>query len=242
MQHAERLTRRLRCEQFLEAGSNTLSFAGARRKQIYAPDRRLTLLRAQYLRSVEEDKGIVRRYLGQDQRTRSRAADHLVLIRPYRERLACLEPRASNDGASRAATLVPTISLCWPRVDAVGTKGSRGPRHASHAIAGTVYGKAAYQRLAAISCVPHLQLAAHAGPIVEHHVHHTKTRARGGDRIGERRKPDPRGRPGYLRVDTVHQGDTDSGTRASTTSTPVDTVTQWVGRGLLRGGPFASRF
>ena len=25
--------------------------------------------------------------------------------------------------------------------------------------------------------------------------------------IGERRKPDPQGRPGYLRIDTVHQGD-----------------------------------
>jgi hypothetical protein len=27
--------------------------------------------------------------------------------------------------------------------------------------------------------------------------------------IGERRRPDPGGRPGYLRVDTVHQGDTE---------------------------------
>lgn len=27
--------------------------------------------------------------------------------------------------------------------------------------------------------------------------------------IGERRKPDPQGRPGYLRVDTMHQGDLD---------------------------------
>lgn len=26
---------------------------------------------------------------------------------------------------------------------------------------------------------------------------------------GERRKPDPRNRPGHLRVDTVHQGDLD---------------------------------
>ncbi|MDQ6677854.1 MAG: hypothetical protein M3Z09_11215 [Acidobacteriota bacterium] len=25
--------------------------------------------------------------------------------------------------------------------------------------------------------------------------------------IGERRRPEPEGRPGYLRVDTVHQGD-----------------------------------
>src|SRR2546421_465669 len=27
--------------------------------------------------------------------------------------------------------------------------------------------------------------------------------------IGERRKPRPKGRPGYLRIDTVHQGDQD---------------------------------
>jgi len=27
--------------------------------------------------------------------------------------------------------------------------------------------------------------------------------------IGTRRKPDPQGEPGYLRVDTVHQGDLD---------------------------------
>jgi hypothetical protein len=29
----------------------------------------------------------------------------------------------------------------------------------------------------------------------------------GGIPIGERRKPDSRGRPGFLRVDAVHQGD-----------------------------------
>src|ERR687888_50974 len=28
--------------------------------------------------------------------------------------------------------------------------------------------------------------------------------------IGERRRPDPQGRPGYLRIDTVHQGDLDA--------------------------------
>jgi hypothetical protein len=27
--------------------------------------------------------------------------------------------------------------------------------------------------------------------------------------IGERRRPDAQGRPGYLRIDTVHQGDLD---------------------------------
>ena len=28
--------------------------------------------------------------------------------------------------------------------------------------------------------------------------------------IGERRKPNPQGRPGYIRIDTIHQGDLDS--------------------------------
>jgi len=35
--------------------------------------------------------------------------------------------------------------------------------------------------------------------------------------IGERRRPEPNGRPGYLRVDTVHQGERD-GVKGSTTS------------------------
>jgi hypothetical protein len=29
--------------------------------------------------------------------------------------------------------------------------------------------------------------------------------------IGERRKPNPNGQPGYIRIDTVHQGDQDKG-------------------------------
>ena len=44
--------------------------------------------------------------------------------------------------------------------------------------------------------------------------------------IGERRKPDPQGRPGYLRVDTVHQGDRD-GMKGLYHINAVDEVTQW---------------
>lgn len=44
--------------------------------------------------------------------------------------------------------------------------------------------------------------------------------------IGERRKPDPRGRPGWLRVDTVHQGDLD-GAKGVFLVNLVDSVTQW---------------
>ena len=44
--------------------------------------------------------------------------------------------------------------------------------------------------------------------------------------IGERRQPDPKGQPGYLRVDTVHQGQHD-GQPGVYHLNAVDTVTQW---------------
>jgi transposase InsO family protein len=44
--------------------------------------------------------------------------------------------------------------------------------------------------------------------------------------IGERRRPEPDSRPGYLRVDTVHQGDLD-GVKGVYHINAVDEVTQW---------------
>lgn len=44
--------------------------------------------------------------------------------------------------------------------------------------------------------------------------------------IGIRRKPDPQGKPGYIRVDTVHQGDL-NGQKGVYHINMVDAVTQW---------------
>ena len=44
--------------------------------------------------------------------------------------------------------------------------------------------------------------------------------------IGERRRPEPDHRPGYLRVDTVHQGDRD-GVKGVFHINAVEEVTQW---------------
>jgi hypothetical protein len=44
--------------------------------------------------------------------------------------------------------------------------------------------------------------------------------------IGERRKPTPEGKPGYLRIDSVHQGDLD-GVKGVYHIDAVDEVTQW---------------
>ena len=45
-------------------------------------------------------------------------------------------------------------------------------------------------------------------------------------KIGERIKPEPKGRPGYIRVDTVHQGDL-NGEKGAYHINAVDEVTQW---------------
>jgi len=45
-------------------------------------------------------------------------------------------------------------------------------------------------------------------------------------RIGERAKPDPKGQPGYIRVDTVHQGDI-NGQKGVYHINAVDEVAQW---------------
>ena len=54
-------------------------------------------------------------------------------------------------------------------------------------------------------------------------VQHTQARQVS---IGERRQPDPKGQAGYLRVDTVHQGQHD-GQAGVYHINAVDTVTQW---------------
>ncbi len=68
-----------------------------------------------------------------------------------------------------------------------------------------VFSKREYERLAGISC-SHLYNIRSSGAYRKHTGRWEKTRSN-PVAIGERRRPEPRGRPGYLRVDTVHQGD-----------------------------------
>ena len=71
----------------------------------------------------------------------------------------------------------------------------------------SVFGQTQYQCLASIS-VAHLYNLRQSKPYVR--IRHTfnKTRPK-ASHIGLRRKPDPNGQPGYIRIDTVHQGDQD---------------------------------
>src|SRR5271163_1313560 len=81
-----------------------------------------------------------------------------------------------------------------------------------------------FQRLANIS-VAHIYNLRKERSYREKRMNFEKTRSTQVG-IGERRRPDPGGRPGYLRVDTVHQGDLD-GVKGVYHINSVDAVTQW---------------
>ena len=86
------------------------------------------------------------------------------------------------------------------------------------------YGKKEYQRLAGIS-VAHLYNLRQRPKYRQQRLHYSKTKPTTVP-IGERRRPDPQGRPGFLRLDTVHQGDPQIG-KGVYHINAVDEVTQW---------------
>ena len=87
-----------------------------------------------------------------------------------------------------------------------------------------VFGDVRYERLATIS-VGHLYNLRKRQGYVDRRRVFTKTRPTGIP-IGERRAPAPDGRPGIIRIDSVHQGDQD-GIKGVYHINAVDCVTQW---------------
>lgn len=87
-----------------------------------------------------------------------------------------------------------------------------------------LFGKREYERLKRIS-VSHLYNLRKTRSYLNQTTFFKKTKPSSVN-IGERRKPDPQGRPGYLRVDTVHQGDKNSKKGVYHINT-IDEVTQW---------------
>jgi transposase InsO family protein len=87
-----------------------------------------------------------------------------------------------------------------------------------------VHGIAAYERLARISSAQIYRLRGTAA-YRKRNATYEATRPTVIS-IGERRRPEPGGKPGYLRIDTVHQGDCE-GVKGVYHINAVDELTQW---------------
>ena len=88
-----------------------------------------------------------------------------------------------------------------------------------------VFADPRFERLGSIS-VGHLYNLRNSAPYRAQRVVLSKTRPTKAATIGVRKAPAPEGRPGFIRIDSVHQGDQD-GIKGLYHINAVDCVTQW---------------
>ena len=205
---------------FVEA-SEEIRFEGENRRQLYGWVERV-LVEQQFLQQGKAARGLVRRYvekmtgLSRAQVTRLVAryvSTGRVQPEVYRRR------RFPQRYTGADIELLASVDEAHETLSGPATRRILEREH-------RVYGRAAYARLAAIS-VAHLYNLRHSRRYRERLLHYTKTRP-AAVAIGERRKPQPQGQPGFLRLDTVHQGDQPGdGAKGVYHINAVDEVTQW---------------
>jgi transposase InsO family protein len=201
------------------AGSKPVQFCGQRREDVYGWVEK-TLVRHQYASLDRPGKGLIRKYIAR--MTGLSRAQVTRLITAYRKtgRVKATAYQRTRFAAHYTAADVDLLAY----VDkAHGNLSGPATKRIIEREYGD-YGQAAYQRLSAIS-VAHLYRLRNSTAYRKRNTSYQPTRPTPIP-IGERRKPQPHGSPGYLRIDTVHQGD-QAGHKGLYHINAVDQVTQW---------------
>ena len=201
------------------AGSDPVQFAGQQREEVYGWVEK-TLVRHQYASLDRPGKGLVRRYLGR--MTGFSRAQATRLITGYRRtgRVKAVAYQRTKFVTRYTATdvnLLAYVDKAHGNLSGPATKRVLEREYGE-------YGQTAYQRLSGIS-VAHLYRLRNSAAYRKRNTSYQPTRPTPIP-IGERRKPQPHGAPGYLRIDTVHQGDQE-GRKGLYHINAVDQVTQW---------------
>jgi hypothetical protein len=203
---------------FLEA-SEEIEFEAANREEVYQWITQ-TLCQQEYRKQNRRVKGMLRRYI--IKMTGLSRAQVTRLIGRYREAGSVGERHyRRNRFASRytSADIELLASVDEAHDNLSGPATQKILYREFHD-----FGDPSYARLATIS-VAHIYNLRKSRAYRKKRVFYQKTRPV-AVAIGERRRPEPHGRPGYLRVDTVHQGDLD-GVKGVYHINAVDEVTQW---------------
>ena len=217
MKNGERLSLE-QIQAFLRA-SEEFRFEASKRKELYEWVTRV-LVEHEYGGRPREAKGVLRQYLGK--MTGLSRAQVTRLIGRYHESGMVKERGYRRHRFVRRYTPADIQLLA-------------GVDEAHETLSGPAtqkilyrefhdYGDERYGRLSSIS-VPHIYNLRKSRVYRERKICYQKTKPVRVN-IGERRRPDPQGRPGYLRIDTVHQGDLD-GIKGVYHINAVDEVTQW---------------
>ena len=205
-------------QQFLKA-SQGIRFEGKTQEQIYGWVEKV-LVHHHYLKQGRRARGLLRRYL--EKMTGLSRAQVTRLIERYGKtgKVAVTVYRRHRFPQRYTAADVELLA----RVDEAHETLSGPATRRILELEYQQFGQKPYQRLASIS-VAHLYNLRQRPKYRQQRWNYTKTRPTTVT-IGERRRPDAQGRPGYLRVDTVHQGDGASG-KGVYHINAVDEVTQW---------------
>lgn len=203
---------------FLE-GSAEVQFKGKRREEVYGWVTR-TLREQGYSQQGRAGKGVLRQYLAK--MTGLSRAQVTRLIGQYREggEVQAARYRRHRFPSKYSRADVERLAAVDEAHETLSGPATRKILEREW----KQYRRGEYERLAGISVAQIYRLRKRAA-YRQRWVHFTKTRPTPVS-IGERRRPAPGGRPGYLRVDTVHQGDRD-GVKGIYHLNAVDEVTQW---------------
>ena len=169
------------------------------------------------------DKGILPRYI--ERMTGLSRQQATRLVRQYRkDGNLSKQPRAPKRGFTYRYTAADVALLA--EIDTLHSTLSGPATKKLMERAYLVFGDARYERLAGIS-VSHLYNLRASQPYQNKRRHWTKTNPAGAP-IGKRRAPQPDGAPGYIRIDSVHQGGQDGqdGLKGVYHINAVDCVTQ----------------
>ncbi|MGD1026056.1 MAG: DDE-type integrase/transposase/recombinase [Candidatus Sulfotelmatobacter sp.] len=201
------------------AASEEIRFESADRRQVYAWVEGL-LVGQRYAQQAKAARGLLRRYI--EKMTGLSRAQVTRLIARYaasgRVEPTVYRRRRFPERFTRAdIALLASVDEAHETLSGPATR-----RILEREV--TLYGRQQYARLATIS-VAHLYNLRKSQRYRERRLNYTRTRPT-TVAIGERRKPEPGGRPGYLRLDTVHQGDGPEG-KGVYHINAVDQVTQW---------------
>ena len=203
--------------------SEAIRFSSEGRQQVYDWVERV-LVEQEYAQQGKAARGLVRRYI--EKMTGLSRSQVTRLIARYkatgRVRPTVYRRRSFPDRYTRA-----DIELLASVDEAHATLSGPATRRILEREV-QLYGKQEYVRLAAIS-VAHLYNLRKSQRYRERRLNYVKTRPTAVS-IGERRKPQPQGQPGFLRLDTVHQGDQPGGSAGAKGVyhiNAVDEVTQW---------------
>jgi hypothetical protein len=201
------------------AASEAVVFASQSREQTYRWVER-TLREQDYTQLGRGEKGLVRQYVGK--MTGLSRAQVTRLVRGYREKgQVKAQPYQRHRFAARYTTADIELLAYVDHMHG-GLSGPATQRILEREY--RAYGQAVFERLAGIS-VAQIYRFRKTAAYRKRNSTYQPTRPTPVS-IGERRRPDPRGRPGYLRVDTVHQGD-HQGQKGLYHINAVDEVTQW---------------